>query len=524
MMIRSLSPFVRAWRALLLLALLVWLTASPSAQPAPPSLPEIPAGAISYLGRFTAPTHDGVDFSSAHALGWGTSGIGMAADGVSIWVACHDHSGGAIARISIPALGQVARVLEPCRPLDLRAVNPSSPNQKAIGGALAYGGRLIVTGYDSYDGNGASTASHFAGAPGAFGAPVRLSVDPGLAGGYMGIVPPEWRAVLGGPAMTGLCCVSIMSRSSYGPALSIFNPDTIGTVTPAPAAMVLGYPDAHQTIGGFTSVGNLTGYGMATTIAGVAFPANTSSVLFVGRQGTAACYGTGTDNKALHNTPDGQGNIYCYDPGNSAKGTHGYPYILAVWTYRAADLVEVKAGRKAPWDVRPVRIEPLPGAARSLKSATYDPATRRIIGAAVSGDTPEFHVWEVAAPGAPPVVTPAPVSCAGTWSPWARVAGSESVCIAGSRTYAETRAFTVTTPASQGGAACPASPETRTLNESCTPAPPAPPVTVTIACRVTSAPAGYADGDVRRYIRCDTNGPTADLPVGAAFSITVPKR
>lgn len=60
-----------------------------------------------------------------------------------------------------------------------------------------------------------------------------------------------------------------------------------------------------------------------------------------------------------------------------------------------------------------------------------------------------------------------PVNCSGTWGPWTRVAGSESACVNGQRTYQESRSFTVTTPASNGGTACPTSPEIRTVTEAC---------------------------------------------------------
>jgi len=37
-----------------------------------------------------------------------------------------------------------------------------------------------------------------------------------------------------------------------------------------------------------------------------------------------------------------------------------------------------------------------------------------------------------------------------------------------------------------------------------------------------SVRAGYADGDIRRYLRCDTNGPVTTLPVGTRITVTVP--
>lgn len=108
----------------------------------------------------------------------------------------------------------------------------------------------------------------------------------------------------------------------------------------------------------------------------------------------------------------------------------------------------------------------------------------------------------------------APVDCAGTWGAWTRTA--ETACVNNTRTVTESRLFTVTTPPANGGAACPASPETRMVGESCTPPPPA-----TISCRVVSVGSSYADGDLRRTIRCDTNGPVS-LPAGTVFTIPRP--
>lgn len=77
---------------------------------------------------------------------------------------------------------------------------------------------------------------------------------------------------------------------------------------------------------------------------------------------------------------------------------------------------------------------------------------------------------------------PTPVDCVGTWGAWTVTASS---CTAGTRTITEARLFTVITPAANGGAACPASPETRTRTEPCDtpPPPPSTTLTATIAAR-----------------------------------------
>jgi hypothetical protein len=88
--------------------------------------------------------------------------------------------------------------------------------------------------------------------------------------------------------------------------------------------------------------------------------------------------------------------------------------------------------------------------ASELPAGTYTLVTadERIV---VSGGTP----------------VPVRVDCAGTWSAWTRVAGSESSCVSGSRTFQERRVFTVTQQPANGGTACPVSPETRTQTEAC---------------------------------------------------------
>lgn len=178
-----------------------------------------------------------------------------------------------------------------------------------------------------------------------------------------------------------------------------------------------------------------------------------------------------------------------------ATVTSGARYTLAQWQNASGQevgSVQADPGFVNATDYRLTPTSP----ARALNAGAY------VTGAEVVGPRS----------GTPPT----PVDCVGTWGTWTRVAGSETACVGGSRTFIESRLFTVVTPPSNGGAACPASPESRTQTEACT----APPTTMT--CTVRGNPAPYADGDIRLTVRCDTNGPVR-VPVGTAFTLPRPQ-
>ncbi len=384
-----------------------WLLASgvytgqapPPASLPPQQMPLLQGGDLRYLGQFTLPNKDG----DGTLLTWGGTALSMGADGVSLYFGC--LYGTRVARVSIPSVGGVGTVLEPCRGVpNLNAINPNDPNAKLLGGVLAWNGRLILSGFAYYDGGGTATTSHFVGAAIATASgPYKVGTEqPGLVAGYMGVVPTEWRTLLGGPALTGQCCIAIISRSSYGPSVSVFDPADIGTRSPVPATMLVGYPEAHQTVGTYEGPGPL--YNGSTKMGGVAFPAGTRSVLFVGRQGGAFCYGEGTSTPSLHGkpVPDTDGAVaYCYDETNSDKGGHGFPYRHQVWAYDAVDLLAVRQKKKSPWDVRPYTTWTLTemsggvGTA-SMRGAAYDPQTRRwYMTQETEGGSPTVHVYEV---------------------------------------------------------------------------------------------------------------------------------
>lgn len=378
----------------------------------PLRLPLLHGNDLRYLGKFNAPDRDGTGRPEERdALTWGGTAIGVGADGKSLYFGCHDWHR-QLARVSVPEFGEVGSVLLPCTPINnLQAVSPTDRGPKVLGGSLAWNGKLILSAYVYYDAEKLAVASHFVAAPdlSSVQGPYRVGREnPGLIGGYMGIVPPEWRTLLGGPALTGLCCISIIGRSSYGPSASVFNPDDLGVVSPARSTMLVGYPEDHQTLGAWN--GYNAYYSGATSIAGIAFPAGTRSVLFVGRHPGTFCYGTGTPIASLDGQPDGQGGRYCYNPTSNAKGTHGYPYRHQVWAYDAKDLADVKAGRRDPWDVRPYAVWALTEMSGGrgdahVVSAAFDQATQRLYIA--TGGT-SVHVYEVSRGAGPSTPDPGP--------------------------------------------------------------------------------------------------------------------
>jgi hypothetical protein len=397
-----------------LLTLVLVLSASiASAQPS--TLPLIQAGDLTYLGSFTLPTSDGTNRpSNLGSLLYG--GYGVSVRDNTLYYGCHGTGSDAFARLTLPPIGGVATILDPCVAVpNFAALDGTDGGERTLGGSLWWDARLIVSGYAFYDGDGDAVGSHFAG-PSVAGlvGPVRVGPEnPGLIGGYMGTVPSAWRAAFGGPALTGLCCISIITRSSFGPSVSVFDPAQIGQGGAVASTTLLKYTQ---------SIPFPSDDWRVTAVGGVAFPSGTRSVLFVGRAGTtASCYGIGTSNPALHLTTDANGELLCYDPTAASKGYHGYPYTHRVWMFDANHLAEVKAGTRAPtslvptatWDLPQMMTEP--GRA-DIRSAFYDDRTRRLyVVASAFSNTPRVHVYQVATVAPPPPPPPpASVTCAVT--------------------------------------------------------------------------------------------------------------
>jgi hypothetical protein len=355
------------FRLMLLMMILATALARPaSAQPS--TEPLLRQSNLVYQGAFRLPqTNCGPTYA---CFSYGGTAITYDAADNSLYIVGHRY-GQMSAEVSIPSLVDsnslsalnTATLLQPfadATDAKRNDVNILGNTQNYIGGQLVFNNQLVVSVYSYYDGGTTQSTSHFI-------RPMNLSTQqvtgpykvgsqyPGFVSGYMTMIPAEWQGPLGGPALTGNCCLAIAAAQSNGPAVSAFNPAPTGATNSVLATPLVGYPYSDPLGTGWRTQSTL--YNGTTQITGVAFPSGTRSVLFFGRQGTGPfCYGSGTADASLDGQPTGQGDNWCYDPANSSKGVHGYPYSYQVWAYDANDLAAVAKGTKAQYQIQPYAV------------------------------------------------------------------------------------------------------------------------------------------------------------------------
>ncbi len=337
---------------------------------------------LSYKGSFKLPTMSGNGFT------YGGTAISYNPANDSLFVVGHVYDQ-EMAEVKIPALGGTATVLQSLRdPVGGKLGSIGGSGSRRLGGSLVYKNNLYVTGFVFYDADNAQSTSHFSrslnlGDSGVTG-PYRVgSQGAGFYSGYMGTIPAEWQGQFGGPALTGNCCLSIISRTSYGPAVSVFNPES----TAQTAQALVYYTQANQTLGTYGASGVHPVFNGTTRVTGVVFPSGTSSVLFFGMTGVGNyCYGEAAA---------------CNDPSNNSKGEHAYPYRAYVWAYNANDLLAVKNGSKQAWSVTPYQTWELSEPNNvvvdfGIGGAAYDPVTNRVFVIRKGTDTPPtVYVYEI---------------------------------------------------------------------------------------------------------------------------------
>ncbi|MEP7304813.1 MAG: hypothetical protein ABJA98_04775 [Acidobacteriota bacterium] len=409
------SDLLEHFARLLLLAFLMMLAVNQAGSGAAGALtaasaPLVGASDLVYQGAFKLP-HASIGGSS---FDYGGTGLAFNPARDSLFIVGHDW-GQQVAEVTVPTIRAshgwsdlpTAAVLQPFTDATegrMRTVAADPGITVKVGGLLAYRGALYLSAYIYYDGDGRQSLSHFVSGQdlavkGDVVGPYQVGkLGAGFVSGYFGLVPEEWQKALGGPVLNGQCCLSIISRTSYGPSAFAIDPSKLGTVTPLPAVPLVYYTGTHQ-LGQYGAQSAL--FNGSTEMGGVVFPKGRRSVLFFGKQGLGpSCYGEGTKDMALVGTGP-PGDPYCYDPVYPSKGEHAFPYAPYVWAYDAADLAAVKSGQRQPWDVKPYAVWsldlPFPGGPRIL-GAAYDPQTSRIFLSEAFGDgaNPLIHVFGIA--------------------------------------------------------------------------------------------------------------------------------
>lgn len=372
---------------------------SGSGSGAGPGAPLLQSSNMKYLGAFRMPTDDPLGTSS-----FLYGGRALTPHEGTLFLQGHGQKDGNVGQIEIPSMlgtgswnslpeGKVLQGFADVTDGKLGTAGDTY-NGMPVYGMLVYDEELIVAVSQAY--GSSQEASH--GASGLSLAnsgdfqgffPMAAVANLRALGGYMTHVPPEWQSLFGGPALTGNCCLSIIGATSSGPSISVFDPADVGNQNPIPASTLLFYPEQHPSCGapGCDSTENEM-FNLTTRVVGVAFPAGTSSVLFIGGQGTGPyCYGTA---------------IECGDPAlPDNKGPHAQPYRHQVWAYDASDLLAVKNGQKQPWEPAPYAIWELPeltSTGVNVQGAGYDPVTRRVYIAQDYASQPKIDVYEIDAP------------------------------------------------------------------------------------------------------------------------------
>ena len=172
----------------------------------------------------------------------------------------------------------------------------------------------------------------------------------GFVSGYMATVPAEWQPLLGGPAVTGQCCIPVVTRTSWGLSAFAWNPSTWATsrlyrplrscITPTrtrPWARGKGRTEltaARPKWAAWRSSGD--------SQCSLRRPKRNRPVPL--RQWGPAASRSPARRRRRRNV--------LLPPDERRQGPHAYPYNYQLGVH-LNDLADVKAGQKQPWDVSP---------------------------------------------------------------------------------------------------------------------------------------------------------------------------
>jgi hypothetical protein len=195
---------------------------------------------------------------------------------------------------------------------DIASISPFDQcgNGCYVGGlAFNTGGDLIASVFPYYSSD--VPLSHFKlegdvsgyiGGPYGFEDPAITTRHNGVFAGAMALVPSNRRSYIEGPWVTGQCCISIGSRTNWGPGFASVDLDDLGASIAA-AKIFSGFPSANPNLGsqysGYcdargTKSGGSYQYICSTATTGVAIPTVGRTLITAGIRGDIDhyCYGS----------------------------------------------------------------------------------------------------------------------------------------------------------------------------------------------------------------------------------------
>ncbi len=370
-------------------------------------LPLLYQSNLQYVGAFRVPNF----YNSVSQTSYAGQGLAYDAADNSLFMAGY-FSDDSVIQISIPSSIVNSTNLDSLATdsdlSNFARVNSLVPDNTAnvengggalLGGLVVDNGELIGTEYGYYDTTGATYETHFvlntlnlatAQGEGMFEVGgITLddgTVQPGGAAGfydgYMAPIPAAWQSALGAPYLTGNGALSIISRTSSGPALFGFNPSAFNTSTPTTPTPYVYFPLSNP-LGTQDSYDPL--YDGNTNLNGVFFAPGSSSVLVFGSVGT---------NQVQYGEPSASN-----DPYRAGKGFHALDgdYAYQVWAYNANDFLSVMDGKLQPWQVQPYATWNLDfpqfNGGKTIGGVTFDPTTNQLFVEEQGADTEAPGSW-----------------------------------------------------------------------------------------------------------------------------------
>jgi len=373
-------------------------------------LPLVQRANVRYQGAFATP-------ENTAWTGRAIAAFKSSADGsLSLFYRGHDQKSDQLAQISVPAqfgftqtYSQLPRstfiqgwgsVTDGELDRSTSSVGDSAGNGAFVYGLLVYNNRLIVAATTYY--SSAQSASHGVSTlnlsesgdfKGFFRLSGRAAAFPRAMGGAMTHIPPEWQVAFGGTVIATNAPVSVISANSFGPSMTVFDPDSLVGSSPPSGQTLVFYPQNSPLCGVSECEQRLNDtYTWMSGYVGRAFVPGTRTILAIGVHPTGEMWYGGST------SPSGR-RAFCDDGGSGQKASGMETRVLA---FDALDLLDVKSGRKRAWEVRPYATWRLPeiesATCWDMISAAFEPDSGQIFVAVRRtgvADFPAFNRIEV---------------------------------------------------------------------------------------------------------------------------------